>query len=114
MVTDSEGYVQLIEYLTAHLSLFEQSSATRETQRTVIATIEEELSNQIMAVCNQHEQLTVAQRSRIIGEIDSIVYDLEEILSGVMNNQVTAEQEAFIKEFSILLKNLFDSYIQDL
>jgi len=47
----------------------------------------------------------------VIREVDAIVYDLEEILSGVVNNTVSNEQKAFIKEFALLIKNLFDTEI---
>lgn len=111
MVTDTEGYIHIIEYLTEHLSLFENLSSTSYSADTVMSVIEQELSEQIMIVCNQNEALSFNQRNIIIREIDAIVYDLEEILSGVINNQVTSEQKEFIKEFSLLIKNLFDSEI---
>ena len=41
-------------------------------------------------------------------------YDLEEILSSVVNNPVTPAQQTFIKEFATLIKNLFDSEINTL
>jgi hypothetical protein len=110
MVTDTEGYIHIIEYLTAHLDLFENSESTSKNN-SVIEVIEEEMSEQIISLCNQNEALTFNQRNTIIREIDAIVYDLQEILSGVMNNAVTDEQMIFIKEFAILIKNLFDSEI---
>ena len=73
--------------------------------------IEMELSEQIISICDQNQNLTVDQRNAIIREVDAIVYDLEEILSGVINNPVTEEQSLFIKELSTLIKNLFDSEI---
>ncbi|XQW84649.1 DUF3802 family protein [Thalassotalea piscium] len=108
MVTDTDGYIHIIEYLTEHLSLFENSIANNEPAETVMAVIEQELSEQIMIVCHQNPELTFSQRNIIIREIDAIVYDLEEILSGVINNQVTQAQQDFIKEFALLIKNLFD------
>ena len=65
-------------------------------------------------VCSQNESLTFNLRNTIIREVDAIVYDLEEILSGVMDHQVTPAQVTFIKEFSGLIKNLFDSEIHQL
>ena len=111
MVTDTEGYIHIIEYLTEHLSLFENSTAAEFGADTVMAVIEQELSEQIIAVCGQNEQLTFNQRNTIIREVDAIVYDLEEILSGVINNPVTNEQLSFLKEFALLIKNIFDSEI---
>ncbi len=114
MVTDSDGYIHIIEYLTEHLSFFENSSATDQSADSVIAVIERELSEQIITVCSQNENLTFNQRNAIIREVDAIVYDLEEILSGVINNPVTKQQNRFIKEFSTLIKNLFDTEINNL
>jgi len=111
MVTDTEGYIHIIEYLTEHLSLFENSAAQSSHTECVMAVIEEELSNQIIAVCGQNESLTFNLRNTIIREVDAIVYDLEEILSAVVDHQVTPEQVTFIKEFAGLIKNLFDSEI---
>ena len=114
MVTDTEGYIHIIEYLTEHLSLFENSIAADKDGDTVMAVIEVELSEQIITVCSQNTELTFNQRNAIIREVDAIVYDLEEILSGVINNPVTDQQSVFIKEFAALIKNLFDSEINNL
>ena len=111
MVTDNEGYVHIIEYLTEHLSLFENTQAANNSADTVMAVIESELSEQIISVCSQNQALTFNQRNAIIREVDAIVYDLEEILSGVVNNPVTESQAIFIKEFATLIKNLFDTEI---
>lgn len=111
MVTNTEGYIHIIEYLTAHLNLFENHPSSSSQKQSVMEVIEEEMSTQIINLCNQNEALTFNQRNTIIREIDAIVYDLQEILSGVVNNPVNAEQTEFIKEFSILIKNLFDTEI---
>jgi hypothetical protein len=76
-----------------------------------MSAIEIELCDQIITVCSQNESLTFNQRNALIREVDAIVYDLEEILSGVINNPVNAEQRAFITEFASLIKNLFDTVI---
>lgn len=114
MVTDSDGYHQLIEYLTENLHLFEQSNANPASHITVLTAIEEELSEQIMIVCDQNKSISFTNRSILIREIDAIVYDLQEILSSVANHKVTDDQLAFIKEFSLLIKNLFDNEVQKL
>ena len=44
MVTDTEGYIHIIEYLTEHLSLFENSLIQDNNTETVMAVIEMELS----------------------------------------------------------------------
>jgi hypothetical protein len=114
MVIDTEGYIHIIEYLTEHLSLFENSIAADTNSETVMTVIEIELSEQIISVCGQNEGLSFNQRNAIIREVDAIVYDLEEILSGIVNNPITEPQGRFIKEFATLIKNLFDSEINTL
>jgi len=115
MVTDKDGYVHLIEYLTEHLSLFENVTNNEVSSTpTIIEKIEEELGEQIINVCMQNNRLTFNQRNTIIREVDSILYDLEEILSTVVNNPITIEQSSFIKEFALLIKNLFDDEINTL
>ena len=111
MVTNTDGYVSIIEYLTEHLNLFESSTSPTVGTSTVMEVIEEELSEQIIGICTQNENLTFNQRNTIIREVDAIVYDLEEILSGVINNVITLEQMTFIKEWAMLIKNLFDTEI---
>jgi len=111
MVTDTDGYIHIIEYLTEHLSLFEQPVSTEFGADTVMAVIEQELSDQIIIVCSQNEALSFNQRNTVIREVDAIVYDLEEILSGVVNNPINIEQLAFIKELALLIKSLFDTEI---
>lgn len=113
MVTDTEGYVHIIEYLTEHLSLFENADASNSSE-TVMEVIEQELSEQIILVCSQNEDLTFNQRNMIVREVDAMVYDLEEILSAVVNNKVSDKQRAFIIEFATLIKNLFDTEIHNL
>lgn len=111
MVIDQQGYDELIMYLTEHLSLFEKPGEVRSGAPTVMALIEDDIAEQIINFCMQHEDLSVDDRSVIMREVDGIVYDLQEVLSGVINQPVTIEQHAFIDEFSGLVKNLFDSAV---
>jgi len=112
MVTDKDGYIQLIEYLADNLSLFENASIEVDVDSpSIIETIEEELSHQIMSVCFQNMTLSSNNRNMIVREVDSILSDLEEVLSAVLNNPITPEQSDFIKEFSLLIKNLFDEEV---
>ncbi|NKF50546.1 DUF3802 family protein [Shewanella sp. WXL01] len=112
MVTDKDGYVHLIQYLTEHLHLFETNDASVEDAGSVLELFEEQLSAQIIMVCGQNPQLSFAQRNMVIREIDAIVYDLEEILGSKGNHQATAQQSIFVTEFSGLIKNLFDQEIE--
>ncbi|WP_114326846.1 DUF3802 family protein [Candidatus Colwellia aromaticivorans] len=111
MVTDTEGYIHIIEYLTEHLNLFENIVVTNKSADTVMHVIEIELSEQIISVCGQNVGLSFSQRNTIIREVDAIVYDLGEIFSGIVDNPTTEAQRRFIKEFATLIKNLFDNEI---
>ncbi|WDE11494.1 DUF3802 family protein [Thalassomonas haliotis] len=119
MVTNTQGYMHIIEYLTEHLSIFESPeeelvanpTPRKASHSSIMSMIEEELSEQIIMVCSQNTELTFNQRNMIIREVDEIVNDLEEILSGIINNQVTEDQLTFIVEFAGLIKNLFDTEI---
>ena len=114
MVTNTEGYMQLIEYLTENLSLFESTNTDLSHNGSIIATIEEELGEQIISVCTQNDALTSAMRNTIVCEVDDIMLDLAEVLSGVVNNRASTEQLIFINEFATLIKNLFDAEIHTL
>jgi len=111
MVTDKDGYMHLIQYLTEHLGLFETPDTQNMSDDTVMELFEEQLSAQIIMVCGQNPSLSFADRNTIIREVDAIVYDLEEILASVANHRATPEQTLFITEFSGLIKNLFDQEI---
>jgi len=111
MVTDKDGYMHLIQFLTEHLGLFEGKEGAGVSDDTVMELFEEQLSAQIIMVCGQNPSLTFAQRNQVIREIDAIVYDLEEILASVANRKATPKQTIFITEFSGLIKNLFDQEI---
>jgi hypothetical protein len=111
MVTDKEGYIHLVQYLTEHLGLFEASENVVASGDTIMELFEEQLAAQIIMVCGQNPTLTFTERNLVIREVDAIVYDLEEILAGVANHKATTEQTIFITEFSGLIKNLFDQEI---
>lgn len=111
MVTNTEGYIHIIEYLTEHLSLFENYTLPEKVTETVMSTIEVEFSEQIINVCSQNTALSFEERNEIIRDVDVVFLDLEEILSGVVNNPVNAPQKDFIREFAGLIKNLFDDAI---
>ncbi len=114
MVTDKDGYIHLIQYLTEHLGLFEASEDNSINSQTIMELFEDQLSAQIIMVCGQNPNLSFAQRNKVIREIDAIVYDLEEILANVATHNATPDQSVFITEFSGLIKNLFDKEIEQI
>ena len=113
MVTDKPGYEHLIQFLTEHLSLFEQTGSGT-TDKTIGVLLEETIAEQIITLCTQHTELEMNHRSMIIREVDGIMYDFQEVLASVLEKNATAQQAELINEISLLIKNLFDTAIADL
>jgi|TARA_Y100001951_G_C11157127_1_gene192622 hypothetical protein len=112
MIVETDGYIELIQYLTGQLPVFtEQGNSARTADYTLRDLMEERLSESMMAVFEQNE-LDQEIRLDIVRETDAIVYDLEEVLSKVLDTHPTPQQEAFINEFVGLVKNLFDERLQ--
>ncbi|WP_105187975.1 DUF3802 family protein [Pseudoalteromonas sp. T1lg48] len=111
MVLEQPGYDELIMYLTQNLALFEKPGVVEANAPSVMALIEDVIAEHVMLLCQQHCELDTEQRGQIVREVDGIVYDLQEVLSRVLNQPVTREQRAFIDEFAGLVKNLFDNAI---
>ncbi len=111
MVLDKQGYDELVMYLTQNLALFEKPGQVEPGAPRVMELIEDVIAQHVIKICEQHSELTTEQRSLIVREVDGIVYDLQEVLSSVVDQRVTVEQREFIEEFAGLLKNLFDSAV---
>jgi len=114
MVTDKPAYDQLIDYLTSSKSIFVDDASPTDGMPTVETLIEEEISEQIISLCSQHEELEANHRSIIVREVDGIVYDIQQVLIEFWQQPATEAQAQFINEFAGLVKNVFDSQIADL
>ena len=114
MVTDKPGYEQLIDYLTSSKNVFLEHSGSNAGMPTIETLVEEELSEQIMSLCAQHEALEPNHRSVIVRELDGIVYDIQQVLIEFWQQPATEEQAQFIHEFAGLIKNVFDTQIAEL
>ncbi|MCC5854247.1 MAG: DUF3802 family protein [Idiomarina sp.] len=109
MIVETNGYIELVQYLSENIEVFTQPApAAEQASQTVREMFEEQLSNSIMVVCQQHT-LDQAQRLDIVREADAILYDLEEVLASVLNTYPGQRQQAFITEFVGLVKNLIDT-----
>ncbi len=111
MVLDKQGYDELVMYLTHNLTLFEKPGVIEPGAPRVMELIEDVIAEYVIKICEQNTELSTEQRSLIVREVDGIVYDLQEVLSSVTEQQVTKEQREFIEEFAGLVKNLFDAAI---
>jgi len=115
MISNSNGYFELIHFLTNNLAIFERPGQHNNTADETVGDIfSEHIATNTMTVCNQHSHLTEKHRFVIIREIDAIVSDMEEVLSSAWNRIPTDEQLEFIEEFVGLVKNLFDSELSKL
>ena len=115
MVTDKVAYSELIDYLTTNKSLFHNDEDTSNNGMPTVETLmEEEISEQVIFLCQQHGELEENHRAIIIREIDGIVYDIEQVLSEYWQQNTTEEQAQFINEFAGLIKNIFDGAIAEL
>lgn len=114
MVTDKPAYDQLIDYLTTSKSIFHNEQTPPPGMPSVETLIEEEISEQVIQLCTQHNELEANHRAIIVREIDGIVYDVEQVLEEYWQQTVTEEQAEFIHEFAGLIKNVFDSAIAEL
>lgn len=113
MIVETSGYIELIQYLTGHLPVFTEHKRSANTADYSLRDVmEERLAESIIAVCEQHH-LEQDIRLSIVREADAIAYDLEEVLSKVLDTHPTPQQEAFINEFVGLVKNLFDERLRD-
>ncbi|CUS48184.1 MAG: Bacterial type IIA DNA topoisomerase, B subunit [Idiomarinaceae bacterium HL-53] len=114
MIVDTEGYVELIQYLGEHLHVFATApNSASVAPVTVRELFETQLSNQIMRICQQHD-IDQAVRLEIVREADAILYDLEEVLASVLDRHPDHDQQVFIQEFVGLVKNLIDSELMNL
>lgn len=114
MVTDKPAYAELIDYLASNKEVFRASDFVADNAPTLEVLIETEIAEQIITLCTQHEELEQNHRSIIIREVDGIVYDIEQVLSEFWKRNLTESQISFVKEYSSLIKNVFDSSIADL
>jgi len=114
MVIDKPAYEQLIDYLTSNKEVFHLDGEAPAGSPTLEVVIEEEIGNQIITLCTQHDELETNHRSIIVREVDGIVYDIQQVLMEFWHNPVTESQVEFVHEFAGLVKNVFDSAIADL
>ena len=114
MVTDKPAYDELIDYLASNKAIFSDTDGAPQSEPTIDLIVEEQISEQVIALCAQHEALEQNHRSIIIREVDGIVYDIQQVLLEYWSKNATEAQAAFLCEFAGLIKNVFDSEIASL
>ncbi|WP_113907833.1 DUF3802 family protein [Aliidiomarina celeris] len=114
MIIDTDGYIELVHYLSENLELFTHTDPqAQKSEQTVGELFETELADNIMRACQQHS-MSQDDRINIVREADAIFHDLEEVLASVLARRPDARQHAFIKEYAGLVKNLIDSELSKL
>ena len=113
MITESEGYHSLIEYLTEHLALFAPGPAASGDEISIKEFIETEMGTNLLTLFKQHDDIDGELRFQIIQEADLVVADLLEVLCNRQEQAITAEQQTFITDFIALLKNMFDAKVHE-
>lgn len=111
MVTDKPAYDELIDYLASNKAIFSDADGTPQSEPTIELIVEEQISEQVIALCTQHEALEQNHRAIIIREVDGIVYDIQQVLLEYWGKNATEAQAVFLCEFASLIKNVFDSEI---
>ncbi|WP_407333050.1 DUF3802 family protein [Enterovibrio sp. 27052020O] len=112
MVVESDGYAALIEYFVENLATFLEPG-DRVGSETIDDLVHELVVSQIMAVCDQNQDMPQTLRFAVMSEADKVVADLEEILSSVWNQKPTFAQINVIEEYIGLVKNLFDAAVSE-
>jgi triphosphoribosyl-dephospho-CoA synthetase len=105
--------VALIEYLTEHLSLFELEPNGCEKAPTVKLFIKYQMTEQLVALFIQNQNLLPPEKMRIIGEFEMVTQDLLEVFGRNLEHHIDINQQNFIIDFVGLLKNLFDSLLYE-
>ena len=111
MITESEGYQSLIEFLTEHLALFSPGPEAKPEETNIREFIETEMGNHLLKLFDQHEDIDLKLRFQIIEEADLVVADLLEVLSNRQNQAINQKQQQFLSDFIGLVKNMFDAQI---
>jgi len=109
VVVDKDGYTALIEHLAFNLDVFTQDGDTgKESVEDVVTDM---ISSNIMMVFEQNPDLHSSVRFQLLKETDIVVEDLGEVLANCWRKPATNEQIAFLDEYIVLVKNLFDTAV---
>lgn len=114
MLLKSDAYKACVDYFIDNLSIFdnENENENNNVNANLIANIIIlNTSNMLMTFCEQQPQLDTLTRNSVIADGDLLIEELEHILGRFWNKAATAEQEEFLNEYFLLLKNSLDSQV---
>ena len=114
MITKTDGYLSLIEYLSNNISLFEKHSSGCSNSPTIKQFIRYQMVEQLVLLFNEHSELTQDKKLIIVNEVNRVTDDLFELLAGNIEHKIDQNQRHFFIDFAGLLKNLFDAHLFEL
>lgn len=114
MITKTDGYLSLIEYLSDNMSLFEKHSTGCENSPTIKQFIRYQMVEQLVLLFNEHAELNQDKKLIIVDEVNRVTDDLFELLAGNVEHKIDQSQRHFFIDFAGLLKNLFDAHLFEL
>ncbi|NRA61155.1 MAG: DUF3802 family protein [Psychrobium sp.] len=111
MIIQNIGYHSLIEYLKDNLTIFEMRPLDDKHSTKLDLYVRYQFTEQIRLLFDQHPNLLEQEKLYIVDQFEHAYSDLAQIMGGDFKQQLTENQQTFIKDFSGLLKNLFDSQL---
>lgn len=113
MLLKSDAYDACIGYFADNLSIFEGSSGAVQG-KLVSDLVTDHVAGMLSTFFSQHSQLNNQVRLQVVAEGDQLLEDIEQVLGKSWDSFVTEEQQQFIDEYFILLKNSLDSQVPTL
>jgi hypothetical protein len=99
MITHSDGYVALIEYLTENLSLFEIEPKGCENAPTVKLFIKYQMTELLVALFIQNKDLLPQEKMHIVAEFEMVTQDLLEVFGRNLEHHIDINQQNFMSDF---------------
>jgi predicted alpha-1,6-mannanase (GH76 family) len=110
MLLASDAYDACIGYFSDNLGIFEGNEGGGQGD-LISDIVSDQVADMLLTFCQQQPQLSSATRMTVIADGDKLVDDIEQILGRFWDKPATLEQEQFIKEYFLLLKNSLDSQV---
>ncbi len=112
MVIDGDGYQAVIEYLIENIEIL-QSGYLEAGEQTIEEICMSRISEDVMAICKQQPNIDENSHFKIMQEVDVIFADLANVLERIWEKYPNQAQKTFLEEYLMLIKNLFDSALQE-
>lgn len=113
MLLKSDAYDACLGYFADNLSVFEGKSGPTSA-KLVSDVVMDHVADMLSTFFAQQTQLNNEVRLSVVAEGDRLLEDIEQVLGKNWEGHVTDEQQAFIDEYFILLKNSLDSQVHAL